>query len=213
MKLLIFDFDGVLADTFADMIQFAQEACDELGVDHTVISTDISDLEEMSFATFGKACKVPEELIGEFVGRCTRKFAEKPKPPPIFEEMQEVIRELAKGNILTIVTGNTAENVNTFLQHHKLQDCFQMLYGVDMPGSKAEKILAVKHQFDANDDVEFFIGDSLSDIRAARNANVMSVAVGWGHQKLGLLLEGKPDLIVHSPLELLDVLSQNAPTV
>ena len=55
MQLILFDFDGVLADTFSDMIQFAQETCDELGVNHTVKSADLSNLEVMSFATFGKA--------------------------------------------------------------------------------------------------------------------------------------------------------------
>ena len=124
MKLLLFDFDGVLADTFANMLWFAQEACDELGVEHTVVPSDISSLEVMSFAIFGRTCGVPEELVGEFVSKCTRKFAEKPKPPLIFEGMQKVIRELARENILVIVTGNTTENVNTFLAHHGLQDCF-----------------------------------------------------------------------------------------
>ena len=206
MKLLIFDFDGVIADTFADMIRFAQEVCDELGVDHTVVASDISDLEIMSFSTFGQACDVSEKLIGEFVLRCTRKFAEKPTPPPIFDGMQDVVRELAEKNILIVVTGNTTENVNAFLQCYKLQDCFQMVYGVDMPGSKAEKILMAKQQFGTKNDATFLIGDSLSDIRAARETNVTSVAVEWGHQELDLLLEGKPDLIVHSPMELLEVL-------
>ena len=53
MSLILFDFDGVLADTLADMLCFAQQVCDELGVSHTVIKKDLSELEVMSFATFG----------------------------------------------------------------------------------------------------------------------------------------------------------------
>ena len=206
MRLLLFDYDGVIADTFADMIRFAQEACDELGVDHNVIPTDISGLEVMSFAVFGQTCGVPKELTGEFVDRCTQKFAEKPTPPLIFNGMQDVIRELAKGNILAMVTGNTTENVNTFLAHHGLQDCFQAIYGVNMSGSKAEKITMSKRQFEAGKDACFFVGDSLSDIRAAQEAGVRSVAVGWGHQQLELLRKGNPDFIVRSPADLLNVL-------
>ena len=47
MALIIFDFDGVLADTLGDLIQFGQEVCDELGVKHVVKKEDLSNLEIM----------------------------------------------------------------------------------------------------------------------------------------------------------------------
>jgi phosphoglycolate phosphatase len=206
MALILFDFDGVLADTLADMLRFAQEACNELGVDHTVVSQDLSNLEVMSFATFGLACNVPMELTGEFVHKCTEKFAKKKMPPSIFDGLPDVIRELSKENILAVVTGNTAENVYAFLAHHGLQDCFQMVYGVDMPGSKVEKIQKARRQFQAGNEPVYFIGDSLSDIRAAQEAEVRSVAVAWGHQSLEMLLREEPDVIVHAPAELMEAL-------
>ena len=52
MALIIFDYDGVLADTFDDLLRFGQEACNKLGVKHLVTKNDIHDLEEMSFASF-----------------------------------------------------------------------------------------------------------------------------------------------------------------
>ena len=206
MTLILFDFDGVLADTFEDMISFAQETCNELNVHHTVIPDDLCNLEVMSFATFGMACEIPEGLIGEFVRRCTGKFAEKKTPPEIFAGLSDVIRKLSSEYCLIVITGNTTGNVNAFLAHHKLQDCFRKIYGVDMPGSKTEKIILAKSQFGAGEEAVFFVGDSLSDIRAAREANVISVAVGWGHQSLDMLISGKPDVVIHSPAELLEML-------
>ena len=207
MQLILFDFDGVLADTFSDMIQFAQETCDELGVNHTVKSADLSNLEVMSFATFGKACEVPMTLIDEFVRRCTGKFAKKEVPPPIFDGLPNVIRELSEENTLAVVTGNTTENVNSFLVHHGLQDCFCMVYGVDLPGSKVDKIRIAQEQFKIANRSVFFVGDSLSDIQAAQKANVIGVGVSWGHQNLEMLARGKPDVIIHAPAELLEVLN------
>lgn len=206
MRLLIFDYDGVLADTLADMLKFAQETCDELGVTHTVIPSDLRDLEVMSFTTFGRACGVPEELTGEFARRCTRKFAEKIAPPAVFDGLAEVVRRLAEENLLLIVTGNTAGNVNAFLRHHGLLDCFRMVYGVDMPGSKLEKIQIAQKQFGTGSEPVYFVGDSLSDLRAAHEAGVGSVAVSWGHQSLDVLIRGKPDAIAHSPAELYAIL-------
>ena len=52
-----------------------------------------------------------------------------------------------------------------------------------------------------------YVGDSPFDIRAAKAAGVLAVAVGWGgihtHERL---LEERPDALVHDAAELLDVL-------
>ena len=83
MRAIIFDFDGVLADTLGDMLQFGQEVCDELGVNHIVVQNDLKNLEVMSFATYGRACEVPEHLVDEFVHRCLMRFAGKKSPETI----------------------------------------------------------------------------------------------------------------------------------
>src|SRR5512140_2139575 len=100
MSLILFDYDGVLADTLADMLCFAQEVCDELGVKHTVVKTDLSELEVMSFATLGQACGMPDKLVDEFVRRCTGKFAARNSPPAIFDGLAEVVRKLAESHVL-----------------------------------------------------------------------------------------------------------------
>jgi phosphoglycolate phosphatase len=205
MSLILFDFDGVLADTLDDMLLFAQQTCDELGVHHHVIQTDLSGLETMSFATFGQACEVPQELVGEFVRKCTRKFAEKKSPPEIFDGLSDVIRQLAQAHVIAVVTGNTVENVNAFLRHHGLVDCVRAVYGVDMPGSKVEKILQARNQFAAKGEIVWMVGDSVSDIRAAKAAGVSSIAVGWGHQSQNMLLGAEPDAFISFPAEIWDV--------
>jgi phosphoglycolate phosphatase len=206
MSLILFDFDGVLADTLADMLRFAQEVCDELGVNHTVLQTDLSELEVMSFATFGRACEMPEDFVDEFVRRCTEKFSEKEVPPAIFEGLGEVIRKLAGRHWLAVVTGNTGRNVRAFLERHGLSGCVRAVYGVDLPGTKLEKILMAKGQFAAEGEAVFMVGDSLSDIRAAREAGVKTIAVSWGHQRLDKLIEAQPDHVVHSPGELVEII-------
>jgi phosphoglycolate phosphatase len=205
MSLVLFDFDGVLADTLEDMLRFAQEVCDELGVKHTVVQTDLSELEVMSFTTFGRACETPEELVDEFVRRCTGKFAEKKSPPAIFDGLGEVVRKLAESHLLAVVTGNTEGNVRAFLEEHRLKGCVRAVYGVDMPGSKVEKILMAKSQLSAEGETVFMVGDSLSDVHAAREAGVKSIVVSWGHQSLGRLVGAVPDHVVRLPKELIEI--------
>lgn len=210
MALILFDFDGVLADTLGDMIRFAQEACNELGIQHFVTQDDLSNLEVMSFGEYGRACEVPEQMVEEFVRRCTGKFGAKKSPPAIFEKLDEIVRKLSASHILGVVTGNTKQNVITFLVEHELDDCIRAVYGVDSPGSKSEKISLAQTQFAVENEAVFMVGDSLSDIRAARQAGVKSIAVSWGHQSLEMLIRAAPDYLVHLPQELLELLEKLA---
>jgi HAD superfamily hydrolase (TIGR01549 family) len=208
MSLILFDFDGVLADTLNDLIQFGQEACDELGVKHTVTAHDLHSLEIMSFATYGRQLGVPQELVNDFVRRCLEKTAAKESPPAIFAGLAEVVQTLSVKHVLGIVTTNSTQNVKMFLAEHGLQDCFRVIHGIDSLGSKAEKISKARNQFPQPDKAVFMIGDSLSDMQAAKEASVQSIAVGWGHQNLEKLVTMNPDYVVHSPKELLDIFAE-----
>jgi phosphoglycolate phosphatase len=208
MALIIFDYDGVLADTLEDLIQFGQEACNQLGINHVVTKDDLSNLEVMSFATFGRACEVPDPLIDEFVKISLNLFAEKESPPGIFAGLDEVIRRFSVNHKIAVVTTNSSQNVHAFLTHHGLDGCIHAIYGVDAPGSKAQKISLARERFVKNDEAVFMIGDSLSDVRAAKEAGVTSIAVTWGHQSLEALMKGKPEYVVNSPHELIEIIER-----
>jgi phosphoglycolate phosphatase len=208
MALIIFDYDGVLADTLDDLLQFGQEACNQLGVQHLVTKDDLNNLEVMSFATYGRACEVPEHLVEEFVKICLNCFAEKDSPPAIFTGLSNVVRYLSLNHRIAIVTTNSSQNVNAFLVKHGLDGLIHAVYGVDTPGSKAQKIAMARNQLLENRKQEsvFMVGDSLSDVLAAKEASVTSIAVTWGHQSLENLLRAKPDFVVNSPHDLIDVI-------
>lgn len=203
MALIIFDYDGVLADTLDDLIHFGQQACDQLGVKHVVTKDDLSNLEVMSFATYGRACEVPEHLVDEFVKISLNLFAEKKTPPAIFAGIREVVQHFSSNHKLAIVTTNSSQNVNLFLAQHGLDNLFHAVYGVDTPGSKAEKISLAQERF--MEESVFMIGDALSDVRAAKEAGVTSIAVTWGHQSLETLQRGKPEYVIESPGQLIKI--------
>ncbi len=208
MALVIFDYDGVLADTLDDLIRFGQEACNQLGVKHVVTKDDLSNLEVMSFATYGRACEVPEHLIDEFVRISLDLFAKKASPPAIFDGVSEVIQHFSAKHKIAIVTTNSSQNVHAFLTQHGLDSLVHAVYGVDTPGSKAQKISIARERFVQNGEAVFMIGDALSDVRAAKEAGVTSIAVTWGHQSLETLLRGEPEYVVNSPYELNDVIER-----
>ena len=208
MALVIFDYDGVLADTLADLLHFGQEACNTLGIKHVTTADDLKSIEVMSFASYGRACEVPEHLIDAFVRICLSAFAEMRAPPPIFTGLSGVVSHLAANHTIAIVTTNSSQNVHAFLAKHGLDAFIHAIYGVDSPGSKAQQIVMARHRLsrDRMQEPVFMVGDSLSDILAAREAAVTSIAVTWGHQSLATLLRGNPDYVVSSPHSIIDVL-------
>ena len=210
MALIIFDYDGVLADTLEDLLQFGQAACNQLGVKHIVTKDDLAHLEVMSFATYGRACGVPEPFVDEFVRLCLNSFSAKHSPPAIFAGMDVVLRTLSLRHKIVIVTTNSSQNVHAFLVRHGLDGLIDAVYGVDTPGSKAQKISMARVRLLENEgqQVAWMVGDSLSDVIAAKEASTTSIAVTWGHQSLEILLRGNPDHIVSSPHDLIEVIEQ-----
>ncbi|MFZ5910020.1 MAG: HAD family hydrolase [Chloroflexota bacterium] len=208
MSLILFDFDGVLADTLGDLLQFGQQACDALGVEHVATRADLDALEVMSFATYGRQMGVPESLVDEFVRLCIDQFNRKETPPAMFDGLGEVVRQLSAEHVIAVVTGNDSRAVQAFLAAHGLEAHVRVVFGLDAPGSKVEKIARARQLFAAGGETVWMVGDSASDIRAAREAGVASIAVSWGHQGAYRLTRAGPDHLVHSPGELLALITK-----
>jgi len=207
MSLIIFDFDGVLADTLGDLLQFGQQACDALGVEHVATQADLDALEVMSFAAYGLQMGVPESLVDEFVRMCIDKFNRKEIPAAMFDGLGEVVRQLSVDNVLAVVTGNDSRAVQAFLAAHGLEAHVRAVFGLDAPGSKVEKIARARELFAAVGETVWMVGDSASDIRAAQEAGVVSIAVSWGRQGADRLTRAGPDHLVHAPGELLALIT------
>lgn len=206
MAIILFDFDGVLADTLDDILAFAREACAQMGFERDPKPADLDALETMSFADFGGQLKVPSQYIDEFVNRCLQLFNQKPHPPKIIPGMEIVVAEAAKHNTLAIVTGNTTPTVKAFLRQYGLRMHIKVVIGVERKASRPEKIRIALNELGHTEESVYMVGDSLSDIRAAMETSIKSIAVGWGHQSPLRLMLANPDYLVNSPQELSELL-------
>lgn len=205
MSLILLDFDGVLADTLDDMIQFGQEVCNELGVRRVVTPADLDLLEVMSLVEYGRQLNVPENLVVEFASRCLTRFNNKPHAPKIFDGMRQVVVQLSARHAIGIITGNSTPTVENFLVENGIRQYISTIFAVDQPGSKTEKIVLARSQLAKDGEPVFMVGDSMSDIRAAKETSIKSIAVSWGHQSTETLIRAMPDYLIHSPQELLEI--------
>jgi len=207
MAILLFDFDGVLADTLDDLLNFGRIACEQLGLPRTPTPADLDALETMSFVDYGHQLNLPEQHIDEFVSLCLEMFHQRTQSPKIFGGMAQVIEQAAIHHQIGIITGNTTQTVEKFLEEHELQQYIKIIIGVEQPGSKSEKIERALEFFTRSENNVYIIGDSVSDIHAAKQTSIKSIAVSWGHQSIQKLEAANPDYLVQSPQELQHLLS------
>ncbi|MBE9473355.1 MAG: HAD-IA family hydrolase [Chloroflexi bacterium] len=202
-RILIFDFDGVLADSLAPMLSYAGQVCLELGYPCTPTQKDLEILDKMELSEYGRQLGIPEEKIETFVTRSFELFTSREEPLAITPGIESVIRELSQLAILVVITGNSCKVVEKFLDTYGLTDKFQTILGAEDYGSRVEKILKVISLNGGSNGEVYMIGDAVSDIRAAREAGIKSIAIGWGHQSKERLITENPDFLVDQPEDLL----------
>ena len=202
MVATLFDYDGVLADTLADMLLLAGETCVEMGFHRIPTPADLDTLETMSFVNYGIQLGIPADRAQEFAQRTMARFEARPRPPAIFAGMNQVVRAAAARGQVGIVTGSSAQAVLRFVEAHRLGSHIDVLIPVEHPGSRADKILAALSQLGRRPDEACFVGDAVSDVRASHQVGVRSIAVEWGHQSAERLAAAGADAVVGSPQEL-----------
>jgi phosphoglycolate phosphatase-like HAD superfamily hydrolase len=198
-RVIIFDFDGVLAESLVPMLSYAEQVCQELGVSAVPSKADLEALDKMEFSEFGHQLGVPGDQIENFVTRNHQLFSDREEPIPIKPGMKDVITGLADENHLAIITGNSCKLVEKFLETNHLRGYFQIILCAEHKGSRSEKIQQVMDLAGSQAEDTYMVGDAVSDIDAAHAAGIRSIAVSWGHQSKRKLSQVGPDLIVEEP--------------
>ncbi len=208
LRTVIFDFDGVLADTLAEMLRYSDQVCAELGYQRKTTPEDIEQLPRMGFDHLARQLGIDEHLIPQYIEKVLRCFDNQPITFPLFEGMQEVVIDLAGDSFLAIVSGNLQRVIHRFLREHHLDQYFQRIEGIDQPGNKRQKIEAIRKKVSLALPT-FMIGDAVSDILAAKEAGAISIGVSWGHQNRHKLLQAQPDFFAETPSELVRIIRNN----
>jgi phosphoglycolate phosphatase len=198
MKIVLFDFDGVIADTFSFCYRIIHSR-DGLTEDEyrTRFEGNINDAPK----------KAPQAHLSgkpfDFIGQYTSELMAGPAPSA---EMQRVLKALAHDYILIIVSSTVGPPIDAYLTKHGLRDYFQEILGNEVDKSKVKKIQDVLRRYGLHSLDAVFITDTLGDIKEAQACGVRSIAVTWGYHPVETLEKGKPYKIVKNPAELLEAI-------
>lgn len=201
---VIFDFDGTIADSLPAIIAVAE---DLMGRTEPYTAEEIGHLRDLSIPDLLKALGVPKWKAVILLFRGRRMLKEHMHGIPVHKGMREAIEQLYKHGVpLYVLSSNSTENVQKYLQWHKLSPYFQNVYGgVSMLG-KAPRLLQLLENEHVETAGTWYVGDEMRDVSAARAVGLNIVTVTWGYNTRAALTAKGPDAVVDTAAQLTKVL-------
>lgn len=203
-KLLIFDFDGTLANSFPWVVAIL----DELAEKFNAVPVDHSRLDELKNYPPRKIMKMHNVSIWKLpaILKFTRsRMKTNGDSIHCFDGVANMLKELKDNDIrMALVTTNTCETVRRVLGE-ELYSFFHLFEDkVSIFGKPAAlKRIIRKSGFDRSEMLA--IGDEIRDIEAAKKVNIPFGAVSWGFSTLEALASHSPEHTFTEVSQIVDV--------
>ena len=212
-KLVIFDLDGTLLDTIADLGAACNHALEANGFPtHPVesypfmVGNGVRKLIERALPSEERNPQTIDRLLGSFREYYDAHLHDFTKPYPGIESL---LLELSAKGIAVAVASNKYESAVRRLISHFFPDiAFSAVCGnIEGVPTKPDPSIVFRILSEhptAKDDV-LYVGDSGVDIETARRAGVESVGVSWGFRPVRELTNAYADHIVTNAAGILDL--------
>jgi phosphoglycolate phosphatase len=195
-KAIIFDFDGVIADSFEVVVKFIR-----------TIEPKFKDssLREIFKGNYWE--NAPKNLTSKnMILKLENAYAKDIVNVKINPKIKELLVSLNKKYELFIITSNSVNAINPFLEKNKIKSLFKKILGREDSLSKEIKFNKILSKFNLKVNDCIFVTDTSGDILELKKVGIKTIAVSWGFHKKETLKKAKPFAIISSPRELLNYL-------
>lgn len=215
IKGIIFDLDGTLLDTIADIHNAVNLTLKEYGY-------PLQSYEYVKLKTGRGFRKLIEDVLPQGASEeeiqkvhttysimYGKHYCEK---TTAYEGIHELLQELNKLNIKIAVNSNKKDEYTKNLMKIIFPDIkFEAVFGerIGVPTkpnpAAANQIINIMN---LDKQEVYYIGDSEVDIKTAKNAELKSIGCLWGFRDLNVLQEAGADIIVQNPSDILNYLGE-----
>jgi phosphoglycolate phosphatase len=208
IKLLVFDWDGTLADSAALIVDAMQAAIGQLQYQprsdaqiRDIIGLGLVEAAQILFPGM-------EREDHKQIGDCYRlNYAKRAHETSLFQDVPDTLRILQeRGYRMAIATGKSRKGLDNILRQTGLEGVFHTTRCADETRSKPhpQMLHEILKELDIQPDHAVMIGDSEYDMEMALNAGVSPLAVSYGVHDSTQLLKYKPLTCLASLSDLLD---------
>lgn len=215
-KLLIFDLDGTLVNTIADLGNACNHALETMGfpthsqASYTkMVGNGISKLIERAVPEDARRQRVIEAMRTRFVEYYNDHLWDETVPYPGVEEMLGRIRSMG---IKTAVASNKYQSATERIVRHFFGNDWVSIMGQqDMVPLKPDPsiVFNILLECPTPKSEVLYVGDSAVDMETAYRACVDKAGITWGFGSRKELMSAFPDFIVNKPEELIEILGSN----
>ncbi len=214
IKLVIFDFDGTLADTKENIILTFQMTMKELGVEiksRQECAATIGLTLEDAFKVLYPGMAAEKYILLRDTYRRIFKENRKILVPGLFPEVMETLEELRRrGYLMSIASSRLSPSLHSFLEDMKIAHLFEYAVGgdnVEHPKPAPDAVLQILRHYNLSAEEAFVVGDMPFDINMATNAGVKSCGVTWGNADAAQLRESGANYVIDKMSQLLEILN------
>lgn len=209
LKLIVFDLDGTILDTVADLADAVIYALEKHGFPPrsyqevmSFVGNGVVKLIERALPDGHKDPETVEKVYLDFNARYSSHYADKTKP---YDGIPELLSKLKADGYKLAVLSNKPDKFTKELINGFFPNVFDIIRGsVDgvprKPDPTAE--LNILNDLGVTAGECLHIGDSDTDVLTAHNAGIKCVGCTWGYRPKETLLEYGADFIVETVDEL-----------
>ncbi|RLC54725.1 MAG: hypothetical protein DRH89_09115 [Candidatus Cloacimonadota bacterium] len=191
-KLIIFDFDGTLADSFPWFVKTMDVVAEKFKLNRFE-KDELAEIRKLDAAGFIKHLKIPLYKIPKISTFMRNMMSEQIEEIKLFDGIASMFHELkAKGYKIAIVSTNSKDNIHKVLGESLFSLNDHFVAGVSLFG-KESKLKKVLRMSGINKKDAIYIGDELRDIQASKKIGISCGSVAWGVNDADALAALSPD--------------------
>lgn len=185
IQCIIFDYDGVIVDSFNEMHAVYQILCKELGYDCPTNPEVFRKMYGRDYTTLYVSLGIPEKLWKKGSAIYYREIVRRNSLP--FSLIENQLKTLGKQFSLYLVSATFRKEIETKLKRHHLYPYFKGISARKHYTDNFHKVDAIKHILKTEGirtNEAIYIGDMNSDYERARKAGLKHILIldyGWGN--------------------------------
>lgn len=211
-KSIVFDYDGVVADSLEQVIFRWNESARIYGNGVKVSKDLIRHSNTGSWRKFyQKTLGIPEEKV-ETASELFRQLGSKQGPPPLFDGVEKTVKELVNGFDLYIISSHYSSVIKRDLEFYKILNYFKDVIGYEEVGDVNKPdprfILKFLSGWKLSPNEVIYAGDTSDEIECGKSAGVKTIGCTWGYQAEEFIEKSQPDEIAYKFSDLPAILNK-----